>query len=35
MGEVDDKPAFRTRIEFFTGLAVFAGSAAARLRGVK
>lgn len=34
LGEVDDKPAYRTRIEFFTGLAVFSGTAAARLRGV-
>lgn len=34
LGEVDDKPAFRTRIEFFCGLATFGGKAAARLRGV-
>lgn len=34
MGEVDDKPVFRTRIEFFTGLGVFGGKAAARLQGV-
>jgi hypothetical protein len=35
LGEVDDKPAFRTRIEFFCGLATFGGKAAARLRGVR
>lgn len=34
LGEVDDKPALRTRIEFFCGLATFGGKAAARLRGV-
>ena len=34
LGEVDDKPAYRTRIEFFCGLATFGGKAAARLRGV-
>ena len=34
LGEVDDKPAYRTRIEFFTGLAVFGGQGAARLTGV-
>lgn len=33
LGEVDDKPAYRTRIEFFCGLATF-GNGAARLRGV-
>jgi len=32
LGEVDDKPAYRTRLEFYCGLAVFGG--AARLRGV-
>ena len=31
LGEVDDKPAYRTRIEFFTGLATFGGRAAARV----
>lgn len=35
LGEIDSKPAFRTRIEFFTGLGVFGGKAAARLTGVK
>jgi hypothetical protein len=34
LGEQQAKPAFRTRIEFFCGLAVF-GPGAARLRGVK
>ncbi|MEU5945133.1 major capsid protein [Micromonospora sp. NPDC047465] len=34
LGELDAKPAYRTRIEFFTGVAVFAGKAAARLTGV-
>lgn len=35
LGEIDAKPVFRTRIEFFCGLAVFGGKAAARLRGVR
>lgn len=34
LGEVDDKPVFRTRLEFYCGLATFGGKAAARLRGV-
>ncbi|MET0492912.1 MAG: major capsid protein [Actinoplanes sp.] len=34
LGEIDAKPVFRTRIEFFTGVAVFAGKAAARMTGV-
>jgi hypothetical protein len=34
LGEVQDKPVFRTRLEFFCGLATFGGKAAARLRGV-
>jgi hypothetical protein len=34
LGELDSKPVFRTRIEFFCGLGVFGGKAAARLRGV-
>lgn len=34
IGELQEKPAMRTRIEFYTGLAVFGGKAAARLRGV-
>jgi hypothetical protein len=32
LGELQDKPAYRTRVEFYCGLAVFGG--AARLRGV-
>ena len=34
IGELETKPALRTRIEFYTGLAVFGGKAAARLTGV-
>ena len=34
LGEIDAKPVFRTRIEFFCGLAVFGGKAASRLQGV-
>lgn len=34
LGELDSKPAYRTRIEFYCGLATFGGQAAARLRGV-
>lgn len=34
LGEVNDKPVLRTRLEFFCGLAVFGGKAAARLTGV-
>jgi len=34
LGEQDAKPVFRTRIEFFCGLGVFGGKAAARLTGV-
>jgi hypothetical protein len=35
LGEIDAKPVLRTRIEFFCGLAVFGGRAAARLTGVR
>ncbi|MEU9047500.1 MULTISPECIES: major capsid protein [unclassified Kitasatospora] len=35
LGELDSKPAFRTRIEFFCGVALFGGQAAARLNGVQ
>lgn len=35
LGELQDKPAIRTRIDFFTGLVVQGGQAAARLRAVK
>jgi hypothetical protein len=34
LGEIDAKPVYRTRIEFFCGLGVFGGKAAARLQGV-
>lgn len=34
LGEIDAKPVYRTRIEFFCGVGVFAGKASARLTGV-
>ncbi|MGC0144460.1 MULTISPECIES: major capsid protein [unclassified Pseudactinotalea] len=34
LGELDEKPAVRTRIDFYTGFVVQGGKAAARLRGV-
>jgi len=34
LGEIDSKPVFRTRLEFFCGLGIFGGKAAARLTGV-
>lgn len=34
LGELDTLPVFRTRLEFYTGLATFGGQAAARLTGV-
>lgn len=34
LGELQEKPAYRTRVEFYTGLALFGGKAAARLTGV-
>ncbi|MFE4051233.1 major capsid protein [Streptomyces sp. YIM B13518] len=34
LGELQEKPAYRTRIEFYCGMAVFGGKAAARIRGV-
>ena len=34
LGELETKPAFRTRIEFYTGVAVFGGKAAGRLTGI-
>ena len=34
LGEIDAKPVYRTRIEFFCGIAVFGGKGAARLTGV-
>jgi hypothetical protein len=35
LGELESKPAYRTRIEGYPGLAIFGGKAAARLRGVR
>lgn len=35
LGQVQDKPVFRTRVEWYTGMAVYHGRAAARLRGIK
>lgn len=34
LGELQEKPALRTRLEFYCGLAVFGGKSAARLTGV-
>src|SRR5665647_979769 len=34
LGELDIKPCYRTRIEWFVGMGVFSGKAAARLSGV-
>lgn len=34
LGEIDSKPVYRTRLEFYCGLAVFGGKGAARLSGV-
>ncbi|WP_030737195.1 major capsid protein [Streptomyces sp. NRRL S-31] len=34
LGELDVMPVYRTRLEFYTGLALFGGKAAARLTGV-
>jgi hypothetical protein len=34
-GELESKPVFRTRIEWYAAIAVFQGKSAARLRGVK
>ncbi|MDR2381562.1 MAG: hypothetical protein LBE08_10410 [Bifidobacteriaceae bacterium] len=34
LGEISSKPAYRTRVELFAGMAVFGGQAAARLKGV-
>lgn len=35
LGELDSMPLFRTRVEWYAGLAVFNGNAAVRIRGVK
>ncbi|MFE9335269.1 major capsid protein [Streptomyces sp. NPDC007063] len=34
LGQLQEKPLYRTRLEFYTGLATFGGRAAARLTGV-
>lgn len=34
LGQLQEKPAYRTRIEFYCGLGVFGGKAAGRLKGV-
>lgn len=34
LGEIDAKPVFRTRIDWYCGLATFSGRSSARLRGV-
>lgn len=34
LGELQEKPSYRTRIEFYASIATFGGKAAARLRGV-
>jgi hypothetical protein len=34
LGQLQEKPVYRTRIEFYTGLATFGGKAGARLRGI-
>lgn len=34
LGLLESKPAYRTRIEFYVGMAIFNGQAAARLKGV-
>ncbi|MCK0470886.1 major capsid protein [Halalkalibacter sp. APA_J-10(15)] len=34
IGELESKPAYRTRIEFYTGIGIFNGKSAARLKGL-
>jgi hypothetical protein len=34
LGQLQDKPAYRTRVEFYPGMCLFGGKAAARLKGV-
>lgn len=34
LGQMKTKPAYRTRVEFYCGVGVFGGKAAARLTGV-
>ena len=35
LGELEAKPVFRTRVEWYAGLAIFSGRSVARLRGIK
>jgi hypothetical protein len=35
LGELQTKPAFRTRVEWYAGIAVFHGKSVSRLRGIK
>jgi len=35
LGELEAKPAFRTRVEWYSGIALFHGKAVARLHGIK
>lgn len=35
LGELEAKPVFRTRVEWYAGVAIFNGRAVARLRGIK
>lgn len=35
LGELNDLPLFRTRVEWYAGIGVFNGSAAVRIRGIK
>lgn len=35
LGELESKPAYRTRVEWYPGMAIWHGRAAARLRGIK
>lgn len=35
LGELDDKPVYRTRVEWYSAIAMYHGRSAARLRGIK
>lgn len=35
LGELQDKPSYRTRVEWYSGIAIFNGKGAARLSGIK
>ena len=35
LGELEAKPVFRTRVEWYASIAIFSGKAVARLRGIK